>query len=147
MKLTVEKALEYAMQKHAPIIGRNGHPYVEHVIRVARQFKNETLQIIALWHDLLEDTDASIKEMRQMGANEEIIKAVKLLTHDKDKISYQEYLRKLSRNPLALLVKIADVNENYNNIGCLTPEEQIRIGDKYIKAKKFLYEVYMKGKF
>ncbi len=147
MKLTVKKALSYALEKHAHIKGRNGHPYVEHVIRVASKFKNETLQIIALWHDLLEDTDATIKDMRELGASEEIITAVKLLTHDRNKISYEKYLKKLAKNPLALLVKIADVNENYSNIGCLTPEEQVRIGNKYVEAKKMLYEIYIKGKF
>ena len=81
-----EKALAFAQRKHEGQFRIGGEPYITHPVAVAQIVKDEgygiDYQIAALFHDLLEDTDATESEILKFG-NEEILKAVKLLTKQK----------------------------------------------------------------
>ena len=123
-------ALEFAKLKHKGQKRIGGDDYITHPIAVREIVKNQGLdencQIAALFHDLLEDTDATEEEILKYG-NEEILEAVNLLTKKKG-YDMAEYISKIKSNPIAFAVKAAD---RLHNLQCalVTDEEFKR---KYI---------------
>ena len=123
-------ALEFAKAKHKGQKRIGGDDYITHPIAVSEIVKNqgfdENYQITALFHDLLEDTDATEEEILRYG-NREILEAVKLLTKKKG-YDMSEYIEAIKQNPIAFEVKAAD---RLHNLQCaiITDEEFKR---KYI---------------
>ena len=117
MKLDFEKALAFATKKHAGQFRVGGAPYITHPIAVAETLKNKQLpleyQIAGLFHDLLEDTDATEEEILELGGKE-VLDAVKLLTKTPG-YKMDEYISKIKENPIAKEVKIAD---RLHNLSC-----------------------------
>ena len=105
-----EKAYEFAKEKHGTQKRIGGDPYITHPVAVADILKKEgydiEYQIVALFHDLLEDTDATEDEIRSI-AGEEVLQAVKLLTKEKG-YDMQTYVTRIRQNPIAYAVKGAD---------------------------------------
>lgn len=110
MILNYEKALEFATKKHLGQFRVGGNPYITHPIAVAKILKDRGFsieyQITGLFHDLLEDTDATEEEILNLGG-EEVLEAVKLLTKTKGFIM-DEYISKIKKNKIAKEVKVAD---------------------------------------
>ena len=123
-------ALEFAMDKHKGQKRIGGDDYITHPIAVCEIVKSQGLdenyQIAALFHDLLEDTDATEEEIIEYG-NLEILEAVKLLTKEKG-YDMAEYIGAIKQNPIAFAVKASD---RLHNLQCaiVTDEEFKR---KYI---------------
>ena len=105
-----EKAYEFAKEKHGTQKRIGGAPYITHPVAVADILKKEgydiEYQIVALFHDLLEDTNATEDEIRSI-AGEEVLQAVKLLTKEKG-YDMQTYVTRIRQNPIAYAVKGAD---------------------------------------
>ena len=112
-----EKALSFATQKHKGQYRVGGAEYITHPMAVAEivreKGKNIDCQIAALFHDLLEDTDATESEILAYG-NEGILKAVKLLTKQKG-YDMAEYVAGIRQNEMAFAVKAAD---RLHNLRC-----------------------------
>lgn len=96
---------------------KNGVPYIYHLYKVAELVKEysdeEDVQIIALFHDLIEDFPDlwSIEKLRALGFNERICSALDLLTRKEQK-TYSEYIFSLMLNKDARDVKKADLRHN-----------------------------------
>ena len=73
--------------------------------------QTENEMIAAVLHDVVEDTDWTIEKLEAEGFDEEVITAVKLLTHDK-KVPYKKYIEAIKTNKIALKVKLADLEDN-----------------------------------
>lgn len=103
-------ALEFAAKKHSGQFRVGGKPYITHPIAVAELVKEKgydiEYQIAGLFHDLLEDTDATEEEIERYG-NEHILEAVKLLTKTKGYVM-EEYVEGICSNEMAKVVKTAD---------------------------------------
>lgn len=116
-KKNIQHALEYAKEKHKGQKRIGGDDYITHPVAVCEIVKNqgfdENYQIVALFHDLLEDTDATEKEILEYG-NGEILEAVKLLTKEKG-YDMSEYISAIKRNKMAFAVKAAD---RLHNLQC-----------------------------
>ena len=123
-------AFEFAKAKHKDQKRIGGDDYITHPMAVCELVKSrgfdETYQIAALFHDLLEDTDATEEEILKFGSPE-ILEAVKLLTKEKG-YDMSEYIGDIKNNPIAFEVKAAD---RLHNLQCaiVTDEEFKR---KYI---------------
>ncbi|MBO5928034.1 MAG: bifunctional (p)ppGpp synthetase/guanosine-3',5'-bis(diphosphate) 3'-pyrophosphohydrolase [Clostridia bacterium] len=106
----VKAALSFATEKHKGQKRIGGSDYITHPIAVCEMMKNngygEDYQITALFHDLLEDTDAKEEEILKYG-NKEILTAVKLLTKQKS-YDMKEYVSAIKNNEMAFKVKAAD---------------------------------------
>lgn len=65
-------------------------------------------------HDVVEDSKLTLSDLRKKGVDEDVIIALKLLTHDKSKITYEEYIKgiALSGNSTAIHVKYNDLRNN-----------------------------------
>ena len=123
-------ALEFAKAKHKGQKRIGGDDYITHPIAVSEIVKNqgfdENYQITALFHDLLEDTDATDAEILKYGSPE-ILEAVNLLTKKKG-YDMSEYIGAIRRNPIAFTVKTAD---RLHNLQCATVASE-KFKRKYI---------------
>ena len=112
-----EKALAFATKKHSGQFRKGGDPYITHPVAVAEYIKAKGFgidyQIAALFHDLLEDTDATEEEILALS-NSEVLEAVKLLTKQKGYVM-ADYIAKIKNNPIAFEVKESD---RLHNLKC-----------------------------
>ncbi|MDE6539338.1 MAG: HD domain-containing protein [Ruminococcus sp.] len=135
------KAMRIAYNAHHGQYDVNGVPYIFHPYHVAEQMTDEITTCVALLHDVIEDTSVTVEELEQEFP-EEVINALKLLTHEK-RTDYFEYIYKIRENPVARAVKLADIEHN-SDISRITdsnavPEEKlIYWKHKYSTAKQIL---------
>lgn len=104
-------ALELAVEKHKNQTDKAGNPYILHPLHVMENVKSKEGKIVAILHDIIEDTDVTEDYLLKMGLSKHIVDAVVALTRSGDK-DYQEYIKDLSTNSLAKEVKIADLEHN-----------------------------------
>ncbi|MEA4989180.1 MAG: HD domain-containing protein [Anaerovorax sp.] len=106
-----KRAMQIAYNAHHGQIDKSGVPYVFHPIHLAEQMQTEAETIIALLHDVVEDTDITLDDLVKEGFPEEVISALQLLTHD-DTVPYMDYVREIKNNSIARAVKLADLIHN-----------------------------------
>lgn len=106
-----KKTIKLCFEAHRNQTDKSGLPYVFHPFHVAEQMPNEETTIVALLHDVIEDTSYTIDDLRKMGFSEEVLDALDLMTHDKN-VPYMEYVAKISENEIARTVKLADLRHN-----------------------------------
>jgi (p)ppGpp synthase/HD superfamily hydrolase len=107
----LQRALEIAVTAHSGQHQKDGTPYVLHPIRLMFSLGNPNARILALLHDVVEDTDTTFEKIENEGLPAEIMEALRLLTHDPED-SYEAYIERIATNPLARLVKLADLTDN-----------------------------------
>jgi len=109
----LNKMLVLATNRHAGQFDRGGNPYILHPLKVMYYLKtdDEELQCIALAHDLVEDTDTTFKELKDMGFTDRIIDGIKALTKMPGE-SYDDYKLRVKDNPDAIKVKMCDLRHN-----------------------------------
>jgi hypothetical protein len=132
------KAIKIAFEAHAGQLDRSGLPYVLHPIHVAEQMKDEDTCVVALLHDVIEDTDMTLEDLRTYGFTEAQLEGVRLMTRLEDE-DYFDYVRNLKDNPIARAVKIEDLKHNSDKarISVMTDDDQKRL-EKYKKALEIL---------
>ena len=106
-----KKALKLSFEAHKDQVDKSGMPYVYHPFHLAEQMKAEETTIVALLHDVVEDTDYTLNDIKAMGYPDSVIDALALMTHDKS-VPYMDYVAKIKSNPIAKAVKLADLNHN-----------------------------------
>ena len=109
----LSNALLFATQKHYGQFDRSGVPYIAHCIKVLHYTKSEDEEImaIAVLHDVIEDTDATYKDLRDIGMTDRVINGVLCLTKVPGE-TYDEYKEKVKSNPDSIIVKMADLRHN-----------------------------------
>ena len=135
-----KKALKLCFEAHKEQVDKSGMPYVFHPVHLAEQMTDETTTVVALLHDVVEDTEITFKDLREQGFGIEIINALKLLTHDKN-TPYMEYVGEIKKNNIAKKVKLADLRHN-SDLSRLSvvDEKALERKAKYEKAINFLEE-------
>lgn len=106
-----KKALKYCFEAHAGQFDKSGIPYVNHPLHLAEQMATEDETVVALLHDVMEDCGKTPDDLRALGISERAIEALMLLTH-KQGAPYLDYVRAIKGNPLAVKVKLADLQHN-----------------------------------
>ena len=104
-------ALELAIQKHKNQKDKSGKPYILHPIHVMETVKSDDATIVAVLHDIIEDTDVTEEDLLNAGLSKHIVDAIVILTRSRDE-DYMDYVKNLSSNPLAKEVKLADLQHN-----------------------------------
>jgi len=140
--VTIKEVLRFAKAKHQGQVDKNSVPYIQHIIRVARKTKSIDERILAILHDVLEDTDTTLEELVNLGVEDKIIEALQLLTYQKGS-NYQEYIYNLKKNNLAKAVKLADIADNTEpkRLEKLPIALRERLRKKYELALSILNEV------
>ena len=98
----LQLALEIATMAHKNVQRRNGDPYIFHALRVANNstyIRTKTQKAAGILHDVIEDTPFDEEFLR-------------FLTHDKETITYEDYIAHICTNVDAMLVKLADLTDN-----------------------------------
>ena len=137
------EAMRIAYKAHHGQLDYNGIPYIFHPIHLAESMDDEFSCCVALLHDVVEDTDVTLEQLKTIFPRE-VTDAVALMTHD-DSTDYFDYVRAIKTNPLARKVKLADLAHNSDQTRCigsdLTEERKAKWRAKYEKATKILTEI------
>lgn len=136
----VEAARALARRAHAGQVDKAGRPYIEHPAAVSDRLPPDhpVLQVVAWLHDVVEDTDVSLEEVRRhFGA--EVADAVDAITHRKHE-PRDDYYARVKANPAALRVKEADLATNSDpwRTRLLEPAQRERLARKYAHAYEVL---------
>jgi (p)ppGpp synthase/HD superfamily hydrolase len=138
---TIEKALQIAARAHEGQKDKGGQPYILHPLRAMMSVQGEEAQIVAVLHDVIEDTSFTADDLRQAGFSEKVVAAVLLVTHNKEE-PYAEYVIRCKGNDIARRVKLADLADNYRPDRTILRSERLerdlaRIR-RYLLSYKFL---------
>lgn len=133
-------ALKICFEAHKEQVDKSGMPYVFHPFHLAEQMEDEKTTIVALLHDVIEDTDYTFDDLIRLGFDDDVIEALKLMTHDDD-VPYMEYVAKIKDNSIAKAVKLADLRHNSDLSRLDTVDERaIKRVEKYKSAIGFLLQ-------
>ena len=137
--MNLERAIQIAVEAHAGAKDRGGKAYILHPISVMMRCETDEEKIVAILHDVVEDTDWTFDSLRQEGFTETIIEALKTVTKHSEDEDYDEFIQRSLKNEIGRKVKIADLRENLDvtRIGELTDKDIERI-NKYKRALKTL---------
>jgi (p)ppGpp synthase/HD superfamily hydrolase len=135
----LDKAILVAVQAHHGQKDRYGQPYILHPLRVMLSVKPEVEMIVAVLHDVVEDSELSLEDLKKEGFSDEIVRAVDCLTKREGE-PYEAHVERARQNRLALPVKIADLEDNMDpqRMGVLSEEDKKRIA-RYHKTWEALH--------
>ena len=131
-------ALKLCFETHRDQTDKSGMPYVFHPFHLAEQMTDEKTTVVALLHDVIEDTEYTIDDLKNMDFSEDVLSAIALMTHD-DSVPYMEYVALIKANPIAKTVKLADLrhNSDLSRLDKVTAQDHER-AEKYKKAIELL---------
>lgn len=136
--IKIQKAVVVAAFSHGSQVDKQGQPYIFHPIRVASKFREPIEQIVAILHDVLEDTGTMSHEIEDVfGAT--VAHFVNRLTKPDD-MPYNEYIKSLSDAPFLLRIKLADMDDNLDRLYALPEKEQYRLIEKYQWARQYIVQ-------
>lgn len=133
-------AYEVARRAHGDTVNpKTGEVYLTHPAHVAAQVEGDIAKAVAWLHDVVEDTDVTLDDLRVAGLSEEVVRGVDAMTHR----AGEEYLAFVSRaaaDPVARVVKEADVRHNLDlgRIPEPTERDLERVRTKYLPALRIL---------
>ena len=108
---TLEQAIAFAAQQHAGQVDKANAPYILHPIRVMLNVPDIEHKIVAVLHDVLEDTETSAEDLYALGFQTHIVEAIVALTKKQGESRLQAVQRTV-QNPIARVVKLADITDN-----------------------------------
>lgn len=129
---SLEDAIQIAVRAHAGQKDKAGDPYILHPLRIMCRMKHETERIVAVLHDVVEDSSVTLDTLRAAGFSREIVLAVDCLTRRKGE-TYDLFVGRAAGNALSRTVKIADLEDNMDlrRISQITEEDLDRL-QKYL---------------
>lgn len=136
----LEEAIRICVEAHRGQVDRAGAPYSLHPLRMMFSVQTESEKIVALLHDVVEDTDWTLDALREAGFPDEVVSAVDALTRREEE-SYEEFVRRAAADPLARRVKVADLEDNMDvrRTGMASDEDVERFR-RYYRAWRSLTE-------
>lgn len=137
---TLEKAISIALEAHAGILDKSSAPYILHPLRLMMKMSTHEEMIVAVLHDVIEDSDYTLAMLREEGFSAEVIGALESVTRRPEE-PYEEYVRRAGSNIIGRKVKHADLMDNLNisRIRKLTDRDLERI-KRYHQALETLAE-------
>ncbi|MDE5714924.1 MAG: hypothetical protein K2I42_02210 [Anaeroplasmataceae bacterium] len=132
-------ALKICFELHKDQMDKGNSPFVFHPFHLAEQMPDEDSCVVALLHDVIEDTACTLEDLKNFGFNSRVIKAIELITYKKG-TDYFAYISSIKTNFLATLVKVADLQHNMDasRLDQVTLKDEKRI-EKYKQALQLLY--------
>jgi (p)ppGpp synthase/HD superfamily hydrolase len=108
---TIEDAIALALDAHRGQLDRAGKPYILHPLRVMHNVETDEQRLVAILHDVVEDSPTTLDDLRRMGYSAAVVEAVDCLTRRDDE-TYEQFIERIAPNPLARRVKLADLLDN-----------------------------------
>ena len=136
--MQVQTAIEIAVKYHSNQVDKSGDLYILHPMRVMNAMDTNEERVIAILHDILEDTIVT-KEYLLTLFPTDIVSDIEVLSKPKWD-NYNDFILRIKENARAKKVKLADIEDNisYNRIVKLPEEMRSRLVNKYTKAKLLL---------
>ena len=132
-------AFEFAREAHSPQKRKSGEPYIIHPVNVARIVAQELELgadpvIAAFLHDVVEDTDYTIEDIRERFGDEVAFLVGVVTKEKKDKYvqskqidNFRQILASMQYDVRALLIKLADRLHNMRTLDSMRPDKQMKI--------------------
>jgi (p)ppGpp synthase/HD superfamily hydrolase len=138
---SIEKALQIAARAHEVQKDKDGQPYILHPLRVMNAVEGETEKIVAILHDVIEDTSVTAEDLRREGFDESVLAALECVTHRKGE-PYADYVVRCKSDEMGRRVKLADLEDNARLSRALLRPDRIEPDvarlRQYLLAYKFL---------
>jgi len=141
--MTLEQAIAFAATAHQGQQDKAGAPYILHPLRVMLRLEGEDERRVGVLHDVMEDCGVTPMLLQRLGLPEREIGAVRALSklpeEEGTDEGYQAFVDRVALNPLAMKVKLADLEDNLDasRLGVLTDKDRARLA-KYERAKASL---------
>jgi (p)ppGpp synthase/HD superfamily hydrolase len=131
---TLDDALAIAVEAHRGQFDKAGQPYILHPLRVMMRFATPSERIVAVLHDVVEDSPTSVADLRAAGFDEDVVRAVDHLTRREDE-TYEAFIERAATNSIAKRVKLADLEDNMTVTRLQTLDDRAmeRLG-RYLRA-------------
>jgi (p)ppGpp synthase/HD superfamily hydrolase len=120
---TLERAIEIAARSHAGQVDKAGQPYILHPLRLMLAVTAPEERIAAVLHDVVEDTPVTLDDLAAAGFSRDILTAVEALTKLEGE-SRIAAAQRAAQNPIARVVKLADVADNMDLSRISVPTEK-----------------------
>lgn len=136
----LEKAIAIAVDAHRGTTDKSGQPYVLHPLRMMLRLTRPEERIVAVLHDVVEDTPWTMEQIRDAGFPDHILDALDRVTQ-RDGEPYEEFVERSAGNPISRAVKIADIEDNMDvrRLDSITARTADRL-EKYLRAWRRLTE-------
>lgn len=135
---TLERAIAVAARAHEGQCDKGGAAYILHPLRVMMRVATPEQRIVAVLHDVLEETPLTLSDLAREGFTLKILAALLALSRREDE-SYEAFVVRLGHDPLARQVKLADLadNSDLSRIPCPGPADLARLS-RYQQASAYL---------
>ena len=109
----LEKAIKIALEAHEGQVDKAGKPYILHPLRLMHECETEVEMVAALLHDVLEDSQFTVEDLKKEGIPDDAIEIIKFLTKGSNE-SYDDFIKRISFNKIAAKIKVKDIQDNMN---------------------------------
>lgn len=132
---TLSKAIEIALLAHKEQKDKSGAEYILHPLRVMARGNTEVEKICGVLHDVVEDSEWTFESLADEGFTEEIISVLKSVTKESENEDYDKFIDRVTKNPVAVKVKINDLLDNIDITRLkILDEQDLKRLNKYLKA-------------
>ncbi|CAN7548617.1 HD domain-containing protein [Pseudomonas sp. LjRoot277] len=134
MTQTLERAIAIAATAHEGQVDKGGNPYILHPLKVMLRVTTLEERIVAVLHDVVEDSGISLDDLRKEGFSEAVLTAIESVTKVAGE-SYEAFVERAAQNPIGRVVKLADLEENSDLSRIAQPSwEDLERIEKYRRA-------------
>jgi (p)ppGpp synthase/HD superfamily hydrolase len=135
---TLADAISLATEAHRGHYDKSGVSYIQHSLRIMHRMNTRTEQIVGVLHDIMEDTPITRQVLKEKGYSQEVIDSLDHLTKREGE-QYEDFIMRCRTNPIALKVKIADLEDNMDlrRLDKVTENDLERL-NKYLVAWRYL---------
>lgn len=135
---TLERAIEIAARTHAGQVDKGGAPYILHPLRVMLRVAPGAQQIVAVLHDVVEDSEVTFEDLEREGFSAEVINGLRAVTKVEGE-SYEDFVARAALDPVGKAVKLADLMENSDLSRIAEPSQKdLERVEKYGRAIRYL---------
>ena len=134
--MNLQRAIEIALEAHKGALDKGGNPYILHPLRLMLQMDSEEEMIVAILHDVVEDSEKwSFDKLHKEGFSKKIINSLRSVTKENENEDYEKFIDRSVKDKIGRKVKIADISDNLD-ISRLkeVTDKDILIINKYKKA-------------
>lgn len=132
----LNEAITLAVSAHADQTDKAGQPYILHVLRVMLAQQSPEAMTVAALHDVVEDTEITLADLREAGWSQHVVDAVDAMTR-RDGEDYFEFAQRAAANELARPVKVADLKDNLRQSTDAKAESR---RERYLRALEIIGE-------
>ncbi len=134
--MNLQRAIEIALEAHKGALDKGGNPYILHPLRLMLQMDSEEEMIVAILHDVVEDSEKwSFDKLHKEGFSKKIINSLRSVTKENENEDYEKFIDRSVKDEIGRKVKIADISDNLDisRLKEVTDKDILRI-NKYKKA-------------